>query len=293
MKPAPAEPEIDELWDYNKLAESEVRFRELLAQTAESGDGERLAELLTQIARAEGLQEKYGEAGQTLDRALSLLPAQESRGRIRYLLERGRVLNSSAKPNESKPYFLEAWDLASRLEEDFYAVDAAHMLGIVETGDSQLEWGIRALELAQASDQERAGNWLGSLYNNIGWSFQDLGRYDEALKYFLSGLEWQRAHNRDREARIASWTVGRCLRSMGKTNEAFEIQLENLKALDEAGEPDGFVHEEVGECLLVLGKRSEAAPHFARAYELLGEDPQFQKGQPKRLQRLQDLSYSQ
>ncbi|MFN8565329.1 MAG: hypothetical protein U0703_27730 [Anaerolineae bacterium] len=43
---------FDALWDYDHPAETEKTFRALLAQT----DGARRFELLTQIARAQGLQ---------------------------------------------------------------------------------------------------------------------------------------------------------------------------------------------------------------------------------------------
>ncbi|MCA9972531.1 MAG: hypothetical protein KC425_20055, partial [Anaerolineales bacterium] len=35
------------------------------------------------------------------------------------------------------------------------------------------------------------------------------------------------------------------------------------------GEADGFVHEEIAECLLALGDAAAARPHFAAAHRLL------------------------
>ena len=59
--------EIDRLWDYSQPAESERRFRERLQETAEGS--ETRVQVLTQIARAQGLQRKFAEAHATLDDA--------------------------------------------------------------------------------------------------------------------------------------------------------------------------------------------------------------------------------
>jgi hypothetical protein len=55
------------------------------------------------------------------------------------------------------------------------------------------------------------------------------------------------------------------------------------------GESDGFVFEEIGECLLLLGRKEEATPNFARAYELLAKDPWLAENEPARLARLKEL----
>ena len=67
---------------------------------------------------------------------------------------------------------------------------------------------------------------------------------------------------------------------------------ERAKAWDLAmaeGIPDGYNHEEIGECLLALGRPDEARPHFARAYEILSKDAWLADGEPERLKRLAEL----
>ena len=61
-----------------------------------------------------------------------------------------------------------------------------------------------------------------------------------------------------------------------------------LAELDSVGESDGYVFEEIGECLLALGRADEAQPHFARAYELLADDPALAEDRA-RLMRLRAL----
>ena len=169
------------------------------------------------------------------------------------------------------------------------SVDAAHMMAIVEPPERQLEWIERAINAAQESADPKARGWLGSLYNNAGWTYHELGRYHEALDTFRKGLEWQRQAGKEKEARIAAWTVARALRSLGRYQEALQMQLENHRRLKEIGEPDGYAEEEIGECLLALGREEEARPHFARAHALLAGDPWLNRDQPERLDRLAAL----
>ena len=63
------------------------------------------------------------------------------------LLERGRLANTSAEPGRGRDSFLEAWGLAGSVGEDALAVDAAHMLGLVEPPDVAWSWNDRAMTL--------------------------------------------------------------------------------------------------------------------------------------------------
>ena len=218
--------DIDRLWDYGNPAESERRFRgRLPAAALKSAEH---VELLTQIARSQGLQRQFDAARRTLDEAQQQLTDDMTRARVRYLLERGRVYNSARQPAEAAPLFRAAWELASTTGEDFYAVDAAHMLGICEPPDQKVAWHLKALELAERSSQPRAQNWLGSLYNNLGWTFHDQGDYARALDLFEKALRFREAQGQKPETQIARWCVARALRSLGRVEEALARQRELL-----------------------------------------------------------------
>src|SRR5512146_477846 len=126
---------LDDLWDYDNPAASEARFNQWIANLAPSGDEGQCAEAETQLARAQGLQRHFAAAHATLDAVESRLPDLPPHTRIRYALERGRVYNSSGEPERARPLFLAAWEQARDAGEDALAVDAAHMLGIVASGE--------------------------------------------------------------------------------------------------------------------------------------------------------------
>jgi tetratricopeptide (TPR) repeat protein len=293
MTPAAPLPDFDSLWDYDRPDATESEFRLLLPVARSSGNCDYLAQLLTQVARAQGLQMKFNEAAQTLDEATRTLDEAETglageagAARVRLLLERGRVLNSSKRRDESKALFREAWELARRVGTDGFAVDAAHMLGIVETGDASVDWNQKALALAESSKDPRARRWLGSLYNNLGWTRHDGGEPAAALDLFQKSLAASEAEGNVKKIHVARWSVARALRSLGRLDEALSLQ----RRLLAEGTPDGYVHEEIAECLLARGEEKEAAPHFAAAFEALSSDRWLQRDEPGRLERMRLLS---
>ena len=279
--------DFDSSWDYSKPDETEKKFREALAKLPQ--DDHTTLGLLTQIARAQGLQHKFDEAHETLDSVETKLDESASRLKVRYLLERGRILNSSGYPDQARPLFEQAEEMATRLSEDFYTVDAIHMLAIIAEPPQSLTLNLRAIKLAESSGQEKARNWLGSLYNNTGWSYHDLGDYEAALDMFQKAEAWQRSKGRVDETRIAKWTVARTLRSMNRFEEALSHQMELQKEFEFTAEEDGYVFEEIGECLLGLNRPEEARPYFATAYLLLSKNAWLAERESERLQRLERL----
>ncbi len=96
------------------------------------------------------------------------------------------------------------------------------------------------------------------MLNNLGWSLHDAGLYEVALDAFTRALHLRSEQGEAKSIRIARWCVARCLRSLGRTEEALQLQQALLDELAAAGEQDGFVHAELRECLSALGR---AAAH--------------------------------
>jgi len=265
-------PDLDKLWDYTKPAETEQRFRELLPKAEAAGDADYLLQLKTQLARTLGLQGKFEAAHAVLDEVEKADDGSLPVVRVRYLLERGRTLNSSKHPEEARALFLAAWEFGVAKKLDGYACDAAHMMAIVEPPEKRQAWNLKAMEVAEKSSDEKAKRWLGTLYNNMGWDAHDAGDYARALELHEKCLAWHRARNPEsRGTRIAQWSVAKQLRMLKRLDEALALQRELLEHYEKAGEEDGFVCEELGECLLAQGKADEARPWFQKAYALLKE----------------------
>lgn len=282
--------DFDSWWDYDHPDLSEARFRSLLPELPL--DSPIRLELLTQIARAQGLQRRFDDAHTTLDEVEVRLPTGPTRILARYLLERGRVFNSSKKPDSARPLFERAMAVAGATDQDGLAVDAAHMLAIVASDDAVLEWNLHALALAEGSSQPAARRWLGSLLNNIGWTYHEAGRFEEALNAFERAAQWRRENGGGRPEQIARWCVARGLRSLGRHTEALAVLSQLEAELSSAPEPDGYVFEEIAENLLSLDRESEARPYFARAHALLSQDTYLAEHEAARLERLARLGRS-
>jgi tetratricopeptide (TPR) repeat protein len=280
-------PDFDILWDYEHPGPTEGKFRELLPAALDSLDISYLAELLTQIARAEAMQRKFQEALKTLDRVEKALPKADQRVSVRYVLERGRVLSLSGKPREAQPRLREAFNLALMLKMDLHAIDAARMMAIAEP-EKALEWNMKALDLAEKSADARANKANGPLYSSIGWNHFERKEYQESLFMFQKYLESCEQLGDPIKIRTAKWAVAKVLRVIEHTEEALEMQRKLFEEYQTEGKRNGYVYEEIAECLLVLSQDHEAQEWFAAAYAELSKDPRITRDQ-KRLSRLHEL----
>ena len=185
-------PDFDSQWDYSDPEKTEAKFREILEQIPE--DNPAGLELLTQIARAQGLQREFNEAHKTLDKVEKQLGKGTSRTRIRYLLERGRAWNSSGRADEARPLFERAEEMATQAAEDFYAVDAVHMLAIVSPPSQALDLNLRAIGMAESSGNRepttglvlyitmRAGHCTTCVSMNRRWKCSGKGKHFKGRK---------------------------------------------------------------------------------------------------------------
>lgn len=281
--------EFDRHWDHGQPANTERIFRDFLDAAEREGESAIQAEILTQISRCQGLQGRFEDAHATLDAAALLIADSPGPAAVRLKLERGRALNSAGRAAEALPLFLAALNEAVEQGLEFHAVDAAHMLGIVEEPQRALEWNLEAIAMAEVAADPRARGWLGSLLNNTGWTYHDLGDHERALVLFEQALAFRIERKQAEQARIAKWCVARCRRSLGQFELALDLQRQLADEWRAAGGADGYVQEEQGELLLAMERPDEARPFFAEAYRLLASDPWLKAKEGGRLERLARL----
>ncbi len=225
------------LWDFEDPAASGERFLD----AAEHADEPDKTAWLTQYARTLGLQERYDEA----HRALDQLASDDAQTATYLDLERGRVLNSSGRPEQARPLFESAARTAEAAGLDALHVDALHMVAIAAPPEEQFEINTRALAVARASSDQRARDWDASLLNNIGMTYADAGDFEQALPTFQEALTACERIGDPGRIRIARWMVAWSLRNLGRRDEALEMQQALKRDLDSIGEADPYVDEEL------------------------------------------------
>jgi tetratricopeptide (TPR) repeat protein len=275
LAPSLAAVDVGALWDFAHPEASEQRFRAALAG-AEPDDA---LILQTQIARSYGLRGDFVQAREIL-RGIEAQPGSASAEvRVRHALEYGRTWVSATHPPESltptaraqgRAAFVRAHDLARAERLDGLAVDALHMLALVETEPAeQLKWNEQALALVEASTQVEAKAWEAALSHNAGYTLHQLGRYDEALTRFERAVELRERGTDAVATRTAYWMVAWTLRAIGRSNEALEIQLRLEREGDAARAPDPYVFEELEALYLARGD-AERAARYAQRRKALG-----------------------
>ena len=244
--------DIDSYWEYSDPAASEARFRSAL----DSATGDERLEILTQVARSYSLRGRFNEAHKLLDEIEPRLPAAGHRPRVRYLLERGRTFNSAGDKGKARDLFAKAWEDAGAARLEGLAVDAAHMVAITHSGTLDgVEWNRRGLAAARASNDPKARDLIPAMLNNSAWDLHDMGRYADALPLFKEALSEWTARGKPKQIRIAKWSVARCLRSLGRFQEALEAQRALEREYASEGEVDASVLEEIAANRAALGKK--------------------------------------
>lgn len=239
-----------DLWIFSQPAETEQRFREAQAGAAE----EDWLILETQIARTIGLRGDFAREREVLEAIRDRVQSYPE-ALVRWHLELGRALDSVAHRPEDKSeentarareHYQTAFELAKRARLDYLAIDALHMMVVVDSApEDQLKWNMAATEYMEQSDQPDAKRWEGSLRNNTGYALNLAGRYEEAAIQFQKGLELRLAQGDDVRARIARYMIAWNLRCMGRIDEALTMQLELEKDCEAAGDPDPYVFQEL------------------------------------------------
>jgi tetratricopeptide (TPR) repeat protein len=282
--------DFDKLWDYRNPAESEEKFREILEKTSLIDNESYVGQLYTQLARTYSLRSHWDEAHAFLNKVITLLDKADKITEVRYLLELGRTYNSSGDKTQALELFISAWTLAKTIQADGYAVDAAHMLAIAAEGNqATLDWNLKALSYAEQSTQPEAHKWLGSLYNNIGWTYFDNGEHLSALELFEKALLEREQHHEEENIRVAKWCIARAQRELGQVDLALKTQLSLLAEHEQMNNTDEYVFEELAHCYCALDDIKNASKYATLAHDMLSKDDWIMKNEPARLQSLADL----
>jgi tetratricopeptide (TPR) repeat protein len=240
--PVPAEPSrhrgdeqqmIDRLWDFSNPAASQERFQE--AADDDTLPAHVRAVMATQLARALGIQGKGVEAFEVLDSVVTGgIPSDDperdaAEVRARVAIERGRILAAADRRPEAVPELTRGVRQAALAGSPFLVLDALHMLALNDEGHEE-EWAAEGFDVLEGSHDPRVLRWGVALHNNLGWTMHDGGRPEAALGHFQLAVDAADRYGTTEQQHVARWSVARCLRTLGRTDEALELQRELARA---------------------------------------------------------------
>lgn len=274
------------LWDFDDLDATEQRLR---AQFERQHGPTGRAEVLTQLARVQGLRGRFDDCEALLREAEGLAGAGGA-ARARVQLERGRKLRSAGDPAAALPLFGAAVETALEAGEEFVAVDAAHMAALAAPDrEAAARWTQRGIELAERSSDHDARYWLGPLLNNLGWVQFEAGDHAAALETFKRALAArERRPDEPYPIEIARYAVARALRALDRPAEAALLLERAVAWAEENRRPDAYFHEELAETYAALGRDGAAREQARQALVLVDAS-----AEPERAARLRELVASQ
>jgi len=250
----------------------------LSAQQAEEEEHQHvLVEALAQVARSYLITDRKEEGRTWLERAEKAASPSVPLGWSRYLGVRGRFEWQDEDLEKATATFTEMYNYCLEHELHSRAVDAAHMVAITAPPEKQIVWASKGIWAAEKGDVEE---WLGPLWNNLGWTYEDLGRHEESLDALLKAREYHWKLGGEMNKLIADWSVGHAYRMIGEHQAAaqwirpvlaWSERLYDIEPSPEAAEWIGHSCRELGELALQRGEQQEALEYFRRAREKLEE----------------------
>jgi tetratricopeptide (TPR) repeat protein len=273
----------DDLFNDERKSEALEAYKMAADTALAENSNSTLTEAYAQVARCYLSMDNKEEGCPWLEKAEKIASKEEPEGWARYLGVKGRYLwkDASAEKHEIAP---EAGDAAKTftdmynysLEHRLYnqAIDAANMMSIVGSKDERVEWSLKGIK---AAEDGGLVSWLASLWNNLGWNYDDLGQFDKSLEALKEARRYHYKKGDEKSMLIADWSVAHAFRMTGRIDSALVwcqrtvIWAKDLYDADPS--PDnaewmGLTYQELAEASLASGdeKRALAGFRSARMY---------------------------
>lgn len=267
----------DDTFNSGKYAEAGEIYKQAVEAAEREASNASLVEALSMTARSYLIRGEGGQGRPWIERAARLAKPNEPKGWSRFLGVRGRFEWQDQKDNaKATATFKEMYDYCLQHKLYSRAIDAAHMVAITGGPEEQITWAYKGIEAAEASGDT---GWLGPLWNNLGWVYNERKQYDKSLEALLKAREYHHKGKNELPKLIADIFVARAYRMVGNIDEAEKWTAKShewakrLHAQDpensDYNERLGNTHEELGDIAIARDRREEGLAHFRTARTLL------------------------
>lgn len=269
------------LWKEQKTEEALSVLSAAEVRSRSEGTNAQRVLALCHLARTYSMLKRLDEGQPFLDQAASLSREDQPIAHARFLWTTARYSNDRGDTATALTQYQHMHDYCLKQERFQDAIDATHMLALLDPDrEKQIEWALAGIDAAERGGFE---SMLAILWNNLGWTYDELKRHDDALHALQQARIFHYKHSNRLSQLIADYAVGYALRMAGKPKEAQTAQNECLQGLRwflaESPEDNaravwlGQCLKELGELALAAGDRFKALAHFQEALPLLERGP--------------------
>ncbi len=283
--------QADDMFLARQYAESRPVYEKALKAAEEAGNKSDQAEALAMIARTYLVLEEKETGRKWLEKAKIAADYDEPKGWSRFLGVNGRFLWKDDLIEDATMMFQNMFDYCNDNGLVDRAIDAAHMIALLGDADNQIKWGIKGIKAAEEAGETR---WLGPLWNNLGATYEEMGREYEALEAYIKARKYHYMHGATINKAIADWAIGHMYVKIGDYINGAEWLDPILPTFEKLGDEEfiGLTCKEIGEIKFANKEYQEALDLFTRAEALLkkaGMDEWDAKGYQHIVARIEQL----
>ncbi len=269
MADVPETPEFlltqaDNAFNSYDYAKAEELYEQARLSAHDAGNLSVEIEATAQRARCNLTQDRFDSAKAWLDKTTEIASADYPSGWARYLGVKGRWEWRNGRSEAAVPIFSEMYEFATANKLAKHKIDAALMAAIVAPRERQEEWALKGIAAAEEGNQERS---LGPIWNNLGWSYIEMKRFDDAVEAFTNARVYHWRFGNEMNKYWADWALGHALKLAGKYEQAESWLRPCLAWAERIGNPaaTGAAQEELGDIALNGDNHSKALEYYLAA----------------------------
>jgi len=257
--------EADKIFSSGEFEQASGIYAEAFLLAEKSGNNSDKVEALSMMARCHLILERKDDGMPFIAKAESLAVDTEPLGWSRFMGVYGRFQWKDEKLKEATSTFETMYDYCLKHKLHSRAIDAAHMVAITGNPEQQIEWGLKGIK---AAEEGKVTGWLGPLWNNLAWTYEEAGELEKSLDAYKKAKEYHYQHGSERNKIVADWAVAHSYRVNGNIDEAEKILPPVLEWFEKEKDIEflGFTHQELGEIEFSKGNYKSASEHLKIAF---------------------------
>lgn len=251
--------EADGLFRARDYDGARARYEECARRAEDAGARSVRAQAMAQVARMLSIRGELEQGRPWIEGALRLAAPEDAPAWIRTQKVRGIFQREDGQAAAAVATFEALYEYRLAHDERAEALDAAHHVALAAPELATRErWSLATIELAK---ERGLDGWCAMVWNNLGWSYEEAGRLEDALAALEQARTYHYRSGGDHQKLVADYSVAHLLRRLGRDEEARALVEPTLAWAERrhAEAPTGDTAEWVGWCAREVGELEAAA----------------------------------